>query len=359
MIRVEQRLEPNLAWTSGAFAVAIIAGLVVSGLLVAASGADVFKAFGALFEGAFGSFRAITASLVKATPLILTGLATVVAFRAQVWNIGQEGQLYAGAMAAYLGSLILAGLPSFFQIIGIVLFGIAGGAFLGGLAAVLKTRFRVSEIISTVMLNYLVVYLLSYLLAGGPWTEVGETVSYHQSPPIPEAAHLPLLVSGMKLHIGFLFAILVAIACYILLEKTPLGFEIRALGFNPAALRSRGTNVSRTIVLVMAISGGIAAVAGLSELFGVGHRLRSDYLFGLGYTGIIIGMIGGLRPGGTVLAGIFFGGLESGALYMKILSGVPASLVPAIEGIILLFVLMAGVISRFRLVIPRSADNDP
>ncbi len=355
MIKVEPRLETNWAWTTGAFTVAVVAGFAVSGLLVATSGADVVKAFSALFQGAFGSFKAITASLVKATPLILTGLATVVAFRAQIWNIGQEGQLYAGAMAAYLGSLILAGLPSVILIAGIVIFGVVGGALLGALAGVLKTRFRVSEIISTVMLNYLVVYLLSYLLAGGPWTEIGETVSYHQSPPVPEAAHLPLLMAGSKLHIGFLFAIAVAVACYVLLEKTPLGFEIRALGFNLTALRSRGTDVSRTIVLVMAISGGIAAVAGLSELFGVGHRLRGDYLFGLGYTRIIIGMIGGLRPGGTVLAGLFFGGLESGALYMKILSGVPSALVPAIEGIILLFVLMAGVISRFRLV--RVRDN--
>ncbi|MEM7224304.1 MAG: ABC transporter permease [Pseudomonadota bacterium] len=350
MIKVEPRLESSLAWTIGAFALAILAGFLVSGLLVAASGADVLKAFTALFQGAFGSLKAITASLVKATPLILTGLATVVAFRAQIWNIGQEGQLYAGAMAAYLGSLVLAGMPSAIQIPGIVLFGLAGGVVLGGLAAVLKTRFRVSEIISTVMLNYLVVYLLSYLLAGGPWTEIGETVSYHQSPPIPEAAHLPLLISGSKLHIGFLFAIAAAILCYLLLEKTPLGFEIRARGYNPTALRARGSNVPRTIFLVLAISGAIAALGGVSELFGVGHRLRGDYLFGLGYTGIIIGMIGGLRPGGTVLAGLFFGGLESGALYMKILSGVPSALVPAMEGIVLLFVLIAGVIARFRFV---------
>jgi simple sugar transport system permease protein len=184
MIKVEPRLETNWAWTTGAFTVAVVAGFAVSGLLVATSGADVFKAFSALFQGAFGSFKAITASLVKATPLILTGLATVVAFRAQIWNIGQEGQLYAGAMAAYLGSLILAGLPSVILIGGIVIFGVVGGALLGALAGVLKTRFRVSEIISTVMLNYLVVYLLSYLLAGGPWTEIGETVSYHQSAPV-------------------------------------------------------------------------------------------------------------------------------------------------------------------------------
>jgi simple sugar transport system permease protein len=200
------------------------------------------------------------------------------------------------------------------------------------------------------MMNYLIVFLLSYLIGGGPWTEVSSTVVYQQTGPVPEASQLPHLLGSSKLHLVFVFALVSALVCYILLEKTPLGYEIRAMGFNPIALAYRGTNIGRTTVLVMVISGAVAGLAGVAEIFGTSHRLRADTLYNLGYTGIIIGMIGGLRPLGTVVAGIAFGGLASGALYMKLLAQVPAALVPAMQGIMLLTFLCAAVAARYKIV---------
>ncbi len=350
MIKLERRLDASLPWTAGSYLAAVLMGFIATAVLLRVSGAEVIPAFTALFDGAFGSRSAIIGSLVKATPLIFTGLATVVAFRAQVWNIGQEGQMFAGVMMAYWAATSLGWLPHWALVIAIIAAGVLGGGLLGGLAGALKARFKVNETISTVMLNYLVIYGLSYLLAGGPWMETGETVSYHQTARLPEPAHLPLLIESTKLHIGFAIALAAALFVFVLFDRTALGFEIRALGLNPTALTFKGTNVGRTMVIVLIISGGIAGLAGIGELFGINHRLRSDYLLGLGYTGIIIGMIGGLRPLGTVIAAIFFGGLASGALYMKILSGVPSALVPAMEGIVLLFFLCAGVIARYRVV---------
>lgn len=355
-LKIERRVNPNIRWTFMMYLAATLLGLALSALLLWTSGADVIKAFSALLKGAFGSQKAWIATLSKATPLILTGLATVVAFRAQVWSIGQEGQVYAGAMGAYLGCLMFAGLPIWLYLSLIILSGMIGGAALGGISAWLKDRFDVNEIISTVMLNYLIVFLLSYLIGGGPWTEVSSTVVYQQTGPVPVASELPHLLGSKKLHLGFVFAMVSAVICYVLLEKTPLGYEIRAMGYNPVALAYRGTNIGRTIILVMAISGAIAGLAGVSEIFGTSHRLRADTLYGLGYTGIIIGMIGGLRPLGTVVAGIVFGGLASGALYMKLLAKVPSALVPAMEGILLLTFLCAGVAARYKLV--RVGDGD-
>jgi ABC-type uncharacterized transport system permease subunit len=349
MIRIERRIETNPWWTAGTLVAALVAGMLASALIVATAGADPLEAFRTLFFGAFGSQKAVMTTLVKSTPLILTGLATVIAFRAQIWSIGQEGQVFAGAMAGYLGSQVLAGLPPLLFFPGVILFGVAGGLLLGGACAILKTRFGVNEIVSTVMTNYLAIYLLSYLLAGGPWAEIGDGASYQQSVPLPVAEHLPLLF-GTKLHFGVLLPFVAAICCAVMLDRTALGYEIKALGTNPVALGHKGTNIARTIIAVMCISGGLAALAGVIELYGVGHRLKADNLVGLGYAGIIVGMIGGLRPLGTVLAGLLFGGLASGAVSMRVVSDIPASLVPAMQGIILLFVLCASVMARYKIV---------
>lgn len=350
MIRFEPRTESDGWWTAASFAMAVAAGLAVSALLLASTGADVGQVFLALLQGAAGSPKALATTLVKATPIILTGLATVIAFRAQLWSIGQEGQVFAGAMGGYLGAQLLAGLPPLLFFPGVLVFGMAAGMAFGWLAAVLRNRFAVNEIISTVMLNYLVIYLLSWLLQGGPWGESGGTISYQQTPMLPTEAFLPALFGSSRLHAGVLLPFLAAAICSIVMARTPLGYEVRGLGYNPEALRHKGVDIARTVSIILMASGALAALAGAIELFGVSHRLRADNLVGLGYTGIIVGMIGGLRPLGTVLAGLFFGGLASGAVYMRVLGDVPASLVPAIQGITLFFFLCAGVLARYRVV---------
>ena len=256
--------------------------------------------------------------------------------------------MIAGAMGGYWASLYLQGASAMLAVPMIMLAAIAVGGLLGALSGWLKTQFEMNEIISTVMLNYVVIYFLSYLLAGGPWTEAG-TTSYHQTPILAENFQLPLLTGTAKLHIGFLLALLATFVSYLIIEKTPLGYELRGLGFNPTALRFKGTNVTRTVLLVMFISGGLASLAGVSEIFGVNYRLQGSVMAGLGYTGIIVGMIGGLKPLGACIAGLLFGALHNGSLYMSVLSDVPSALVPAMQGILLLFFLCASVMVRYRI----------
>lgn len=348
MIRIRHRSRTQPLWTAAVYgAAAFLAVLSILGL-VYASGAPVGEAIASLVSGAVGSPAALLSSLVSATPLILAGLSTVVAYRAGVWNIGQEGQVLAGGMAAYQASLFMAGAPPFLAITVCMCAGLAGGMTLGAMAAWLKSRFAVSEIVSTVMLNYLAAYLLSYLLAN-VWTATGGSVSYQQTPMLAEALWLPVLASGSKLHLGFLIAIAAVVLLHVLLKRTALGYEIRALGENPEALRQRGTNTVRTTLVVMGLSGALAASAGFGEVFGMTHRLTTDNLAGIGFDGIIIGMIGNLTPVGTLIAALFFGALHSGALFMNVMTGVPASLITALQGLILLLFLMAGVASRFEI----------
>jgi simple sugar transport system permease protein len=345
MIRIERRAATG--WTDRllAYVLAIAGGLAASALLMAVSGADVVEGFSALAEGAFGDTEAMRQSLIAAIPLAFTGLATVAAFRAGIWNIGQEGQAFAGAMAGYWMSLQLAGVPGAVAVPLVLLAGVAGGALLAMLAAWLRTRCAVNEIISTMMMNYVVVYLLSYLLAGGPWTEAGST-AYHQTPLIADSFHLPAL-GGV--HLGAVLALAATAGLAVLIGRTPLGFELRGLGLNPTALRFKGVDVGRTVLAVMALSGGLAALAGASEVFGINFRLRAGVIDGLGYTGIIVGMIGALDPWGTLVTALLFGALANGALYMNVLSDIPSALVPAMQGILLLFVLGASVLVRYRL----------
>lgn len=355
MIKITPRSSTGWKTMLAAYVLALLLGFAVSSLLILASGASVAEGFGALYEGAFGSRDAILQSLVAATPLIFTGLATVIAFRAEIWSIGQEGQMFAGAMCGYWVSLYLGDTTALIAVPVIIVAAVVGGAGLGGFCGWLKTRFQVNEIISTVMLNYVVIYLLSYLLAGGPWTAEGST-SYHQTPILAENFRLPVLLDDVKLHIGFILALIAAAVCWVIIKKTPLGFELRALGFNPTALRFKGVNVTRTVLIVMCLSGGLAAMAGVSEIFGVNHRLRGDVMTGLGFTGIIVGMIGGLNPIGAVIAALFFGALVNGSLYMSVLSDIPPSLVPAMQGILLLFFLSAAVLVRYSIRFRRTAD---
>lgn len=353
--RLEQRTDTSVLWNVLSILIAVIAAFLVAAILLMTARADPLEAFSALFKGAFGSWRAILETLVKATPLILTGLATAIAFRARVWNIGQEGQLFIGAMAGYFGYTLAGGLPRFPLFLVIVIFAFTGGALYGWLAAVLKTRFHVDEIISTVMLNYIAIFFLSFMLSGiGPWREAGSY--YQQSAEIPDPAHFFVLLPEYRLHAGFVLAILGAVVIWLILEKTPLGYEIRAFGDNPTASRFKGTNTAAMVWITLAISGGLSGLAGAGELFGVHHRLVLDLSTGLGYTGIIVAMLAGLNPLGVVLAAILFGGLTNGAFRLQIATGVPTAFIYAIQAIVLLFVLSASVISRYRIRRVEDAD---
>jgi simple sugar transport system permease protein len=348
-MRVLARTAPAPAWSLSLYAAATLFSLGVTAALIAVAGAPIPDSFSALISGAAGSPDAIVSSVVKAAPLILTGLATCIAYRAGLWTVGQEGQVLAGAAAAWQVSLWTAGLPPVIALILCGLAGLIGGAALGGLAAWLKIRFEMSEIVSTMMLNYVVFYALSWLISG-PWMAAGGTASYQQTSLLPRSLWLPDIAGIAQMHIGIIGVVIALVWLHLVLKRTPLGYEIRAMGLNATALSQRGTDMRLLIFKIMLISGAVSGLAGVGETFGVNHRLTGANLSGLGYEGIIIALIGGLTPIGTLLAGLFFGALHNGALFMNVMTGVPTALVTSIQGIVLILFLVVGVAARFRLV---------
>jgi ABC-type uncharacterized transport system permease subunit len=345
--RIEPRAETTAKSRALAVGVALAASLVLCALLFLAVGVSPIAAFQSLAQGAFGTWRAATETLVKATPLIFTGLATAIAFRARLWNIGAEGQVFAGAMFAYWCQSALAGSSAWVQLPVIVLGAMAGGGLYAGLAAILKTRFRVDEVISTVMLNYIIVYALSLLLLKGPWSEAGGF--FEQTAKVDPGSILPILFDKTRLHLGFLLALIAAAFVYLMMRKSPVGFEIRAAGSNLRALEVQGTKSRRVILMVMLISGTLAGLAGMAEVYGVHYRLKAGAITSYGYTGIIVAILGLLNPWGVVIAAILFGALVNGATFMQIKTGVPSALIYAIEAILLLFYLAGWAASSFKL----------
>jgi ABC-type uncharacterized transport system permease subunit len=315
------------------------------------AGANIFSAFGALAQGAFGSERAILDTLTRATPLMLTGAAVAVAFRARLWSIGAEGQLFAGAIAGYAMVLLVPG-PGWISIPLVLIAGFAGGAAYAAIAAVLKVKRGVSEIVSTVMLNYIALLILSLLLLGGPWSDPG--VAYEQTPSVPRDSEFPVLVEHSHLHIGIFIALLACAAVHILITRTSLGYDIRAFGENPHAYAAKTGDSGRLIFKVMALSGGLAGLAGVGEVFGVHHRLLAGispgYGYGYGYTGISLAILVRLNPGGIVLASILFGGIVSAAIKMQILAGVPSAASYLVQAFILLSFLVSAAVMRPRNV---------
>jgi general nucleoside transport system permease protein len=345
-LKLEKKLEVNLSSRLFSLFLAILGSVVVSSILIITAGKETSVAFSALLGGGFGGWESWIETLVKSTPLILTGLAATVAFRGKIWNIGAEGQLYAGAMAAFWTATTFSGLPQVILVPLVLIASIAGGGVCGWIPGYLKAVHNVNEIIVTVMMNYIIRYLLSFMLLGA-WKDPSSY--YQQTVTIPENSTFPLLFTDTRLHLGFLVAVLAAVFLYILLWKTPFGIEVRALGHNPIATKFKGIDISKVVIVVMLISGGIAGLAGAGELNGLQHRLRPDLATGYGFTGIIIAMLAGLHPLLVIPAAVFFGGLLNGSVRMQIYTGIPVALVYVIQAVVLLFLLTANVTSKYRL----------
>lgn len=352
-LRIEERQNVSFLTKLGYFLLAIFTSLVISLILISYAGANVKDAVKSLISGAFGDKRQVIESLVKATPLIFTGLATAIAFRAKIWNIGQEGQLFAGAMMGYWIYLIMRGQPLLINIISTLVAGFVGGAICGLIPALLKVFFRVDEIFSTVIINYIMPLFLSLMLSPfGPWMQKG--TFYQQTPLIDDNARWPIMFEGFNLHIGFVIALVAAIIIYLVMYKTPLGYEIRAYGSNPTAAEAQGISSAKLLMITMLISGGLSGLAGVGQVFGADFRLTSIISPGYGFTGIIIAMVALLHPFGVVITAILFGGLLNGAVRLQVVTGVPTALINVIQAMVLLFVLISRVLMSYRI---RRIDN--
>ncbi|HXT18098.1 MAG TPA: ABC transporter permease [Gemmatimonadaceae bacterium] len=303
----------------------------------------------ALFNGAFGSWYAFgSGTLVRATPLILTGLAVAIAFRAGVFNIGAEGQLLMGAAAAAAFALLVPGLPAVVMIPAVLTSGAIAGAVWAGIAALLKQRFRVLEVISTLMLNFVAEYFVSYLVRG-PLQE--PTHVYPQTSTITNAAQLPRISDASRLHLGFAIAVVACVVTWWIMRYTAAGFRLRAAGANPFAARSAGMiDVDRVTVRAFVASGALAGLAGAVEVAGVTYALYENLSPGYGFTAIAVALLARLNALGVIATGILFGALEAGASAMQRDAGVPSVVVSVVEAAIILAVLAFERIRRARIV---------
>jgi general nucleoside transport system permease protein len=327
----------------GTVAVALGLGAVVLLLLDASP----IEGYRAMVDGAFGSSDAITDTLLKSVPLLLVGAGICVAFRANVINIGGEGQIIAGALASTAVGLWLGDLPRPILLPILLVAGLVGGGVLGGVPGYLKAYHGVNEILSTIMLNIVAVQVMNYLLRGpliDP-LEVERGTNVPQTARLSDNTDLPTLIPDSRIHIGVLVAVTVAVGTWVLLWRTPFGFRIRAVGQNASASRYAGMPVERSVMLSLAISGALSGLAGTMLVLGsASHRMVTDgsaagFTGNAGFNGIVVALFGGLHPLVTIGSSVLFGALLVGANAMQRAVQVPSALVVALNGTIVLFVV--------------------
>jgi ABC-type uncharacterized transport system permease subunit len=322
-------------------------------------GGQPLRVLGFFFTATFGSWGAISDTLVKATPLIMVGLACSLAFKMKLWNIGAEGQFYMGAFFASLVVLVpLVPLdsPKIVVLTAMVLMGMIGGAIWGFIPGVLKAKFNVNEIITSLMLNYVAIYWNNYWIFG-KWSDGG----FQMTPTFPKTAWLPRLAdyakqfdffSGITLHVGVIFGLVAAFVIWWILERSRWGYEIKLIGDNPKAARYAGLNISRNIILVMMISGALAGLAGMSEITGVVHRLQERISPGYGFSGIIVAWLSKLNPFAVIIVSILFGGLIVAGREIQ-----PSGLPFLLQGTILFMVISSDVLLRYKVSLVRNMEE--
>lgn len=354
-MRLERREQVSAAWLLGAPFAAIAFTLLLASLLVLWAGKPVSQTYAAILEGGFGSVFAWSETLTRAVPLMLTGLAAAVAFRARLFNIGAEGQLYAGAMAAVIvgGMHDGAGLHESWGIPIPLLFGLMllASALVGALLllgpALLKAKLQVDEVVTTLLLNFIVLLGVGALLDGA--MKDPTAMGWPQSVVLVSELELSRLVEQTRLHSGLIFAALLAVGVWIIMRFTVLGFNIRATGANAKAAAFAGVNVTRTVVLTALLSGALAGLAGAIEVAGRTSYVTLDMSPGYGYSGIVVAMLAGLHPLGVIAASVFVAGMLVGADSMSRVVGVPTYIADVIVAASLMAMLVAVMLAQYRV----------
>ena len=350
-MRLEKRNRSSAAALVLAPVGAVIFTMLVSSLLVWWAGAPVSRTYGLLLQGGFGSIFALTETLTRAIPLMLTGLAATVAFKARLFNIGSEGQLYAGALAAVAVGGLHGGTG--FELSPYVLFPLmmlaaaAAGALLLLGPALLKTRLGVDEVVTTLLLNFIVLLLVSMML-DGPMKDP-TAMGWPQSVALVGDLELSKLIPRTRVHTGLLWGCALSIGLWVVMKYTVLGFDIRAVGANARAAAFAGVPVTRTVVIVAVLSGALAGLAGAIEVAGRTSYLTLDMSPGYGYSGIVIAMLAALHPLGVMAASVFVAGVLVGADSMSRAIGVPTYLADVIVATSLLCVLVATLLTQYRV----------
>jgi simple sugar transport system permease protein len=339
---------------------AVFTALVVGGFIIWISGGNPLEAYRGLLEGAFGSPRAISATMVWSTPYILAGLAVALAFKGGLFNIGAEGQLALGAVAAaWLGyglpQVLGTTIPAIIHLPLCIIGGAVAGGLWGAIPGWLKARFGAHEVINTIMMNYIALGLVSFLL-NGPMKDPSPTNVIARTPEIAETARIgPIFADpALRVHWGTVLAFVVAFLVWFLLWKMTVGFEIRTVGTSSGAARYAGINVGRTIILTMFLSGALAGLAGAIEVTGLNYRHELSFALGYGFDAIAIALLGRTHPFGVVLAAILFGAMRSGATRMQFLTQIPIDIISVVQALILLFVAADEIIRyMYRIKAPK------
>ena len=347
-LRLERRTDTP-AWMHVVLPIlAVLLALLICSVLVAMAGAPVLEAYSYLFLSTFQTLYDVQDTLVKASPLIWTGLAVAVAFRAKFWNIGAEGQLIAGAMAAaFIGQREF--LPAVMLIPLMLLGAMAAGALWALIPALLKVKLKVDDVDTTLLANSIMLYALMALLEG-PWKD--PVTNYPNSPVIREEAQFPILI-GDSLHMGVALSLIAAILVWWLMQRTTTGFAIKAVGANSQAASYAGFSVGKVMLGAAAISGALAGLAGAGEVGGIRYQVVSDLSSGYGYAGIVIATLADLNPLGVIPAALFFAIIMNGADAMSRETGVPVYLADVIQGVALLTMVAGRLFTLYRLRITR------
>jgi ABC-type uncharacterized transport system permease subunit len=323
----------------------LLAGLVSSVIILALNESPLHIG-SVMLSGSLGSLKSLANTLEEATPLIFTGLCFALAMRCGLFNIGGEGQLVVGAFAAAWVGVKLTGLdPVSHVLLCIAIAGMAG-ALWAGLAGILRVRFGAHEVITTIMLNYLAFILTNYLVGNPYFKKVGQIPQTEDVLPTAMLPAMTFIYKYTRLNLGFIVALAAVVVVFVILERTRLGFELKAVGFNPAASRASGISVARSMVIAMALGGFLAGVAGAERVLGVHKHFVSPFPFGYGFAGIAVALLGRTHPLGVLVSAIFFGALASGGAQVDMETHVPRELVTVIQAIVIIFVACEYLISR-------------
>ena len=346
-MQIEPRNHTSLARAAFAPVSAIFATMAICSVLIIWAGAPVFESWGHMFKGAVGSKFALTETLTRSIPLMFTGLAIAVAFRSKFYNIGAEGQLYCGALAVtYFGTGMIT-LPPALMIPFLMLVGaIAGGAVLI-VPVLLKTHLKVDEVVTTLLLNFIILLFVSFLIEG-PWKDP-MAMGWPQAASIIDEGVIPAMLAKGRLHYGFVFAIIAAVLVWAFMRFTVWGYEIKAVGLNASAAAFSGISINKTIIRTAMISGGLAGLAGVSEVAGLKGYLTLDLSPGFGYTGIAVAMLAQLHPLAIIPAALFLSGIYVGSDAMSRAMNIPTYIADVIVGMSVLAILVSVMLSKYKI----------
>jgi ABC-type uncharacterized transport system permease subunit len=329
---------------------AVLGALLLGAVFIAAAGIGPVAAYAALLQGAFGTLNGFGLTIQKMVPLLFAGLGVAFAFRCGLFNIGGEGQIYMGALFGGWLALTFTGLPAPILLPAVLIASFIGGGIWGAIPGLLRAKWKKSEIITTILMNYIGFWFVSFMLHGPLQESRGY---YPQSEILPSASWLPIIWDAARVHIGIILALLTAAAVYVVLWRTTIGYQIRAVGSNPRAAEYSGIPVVRSMVLAMFVSGGLMGLAGAAEILGVQHRLSDFFSPGYGFDGIAVALLGYTHPVGVALAALFFGGMRAGFNAIQRTEGLPLAMAQVVQGLTLILVVASVALPRLRGLLKR------